>query len=68
MTNGEIASIREGLGKTRHQFASILKTTAMTVGRWERGLVKPSPVFVEKLEELKKFLEGKESEHMGNSS
>lgn len=68
MTSGEVTAIREGLGKSRPQLAEILKTTSMTVGRWERGMVSPSPVFVEKLERLKKFLEGKDGEPMEKSS
>ena len=52
MTPNEIKSIRLGINMDQTQFAALLKTSVTTVCRWETGVSKPRPVFIDKLETL----------------
>ncbi|MDY7232834.1 helix-turn-helix domain-containing protein [Hyalangium rubrum] len=43
MTKEEIKKVRDGLGLTQEQFAQLLGVHTLTVSKWERGLLSPSP-------------------------
>ena len=43
MTGREIAAVRTGLGVTQVQLAQLLGVHPLTVSRWERGDLTPSP-------------------------
>jgi len=52
MTAQEIKALRKSLGLHQKEFANRLKVDTITVSRWERGIQKPSPVLIRKLERL----------------
>lgn len=54
MTADQIKSLRLSLYRTQAAFAKIIGVTPVTVSRWEAG-TRPLPVFIEKMEKLKKF-------------
>jgi len=39
----EVAALRESLGLTQSQFATLLGVHSLTISKWERGLLAPSP-------------------------
>ena len=43
MVPTEIVGLRNALGLTQAQFASLLGVHSLTVSKWERGLLAPSP-------------------------
>ncbi len=43
MTPAEVTALRGGLSLTQEQFASLLGVHSLTVSKWERGLLQPSP-------------------------
>ncbi len=47
-----IRGIRLETGLTQEQFASQLGVTCSTMNRWERGRSKPSPLAIQKIEQL----------------
>ncbi len=47
-----IREIRLEAGLTQEQFASQLGVTCSTINRWERGRSKPSPLALQKIEQL----------------
>lgn len=47
-----IREIRLEIGLTQEQFASQLGVTCSTMNRWERGRSKPSPLAIQKIEQL----------------
>ena len=53
MDAGEILAIRKSLGLTQSQLAAKLGVHQVTIARWERGVMKPSPLAVKALEALK---------------
>ncbi len=53
MTPEEISYIRKKLNITQEKFAQLLGVTLNTVGRWERGLSKPSPLALTRIESLR---------------
>jgi len=55
MTPERIKHIRVFLGRTQAQMANLVTSTAITIGRWERGESKPSPIFLEKLVKLDNY-------------
>jgi len=57
----EIEPLRKALGLSRDKMARNLGITVQTIFRWEHGQVKPSPLAMERLEQLKRELEGKQS-------
>lgn len=59
MDVAEIKTLREALGLSQEQLARHLGVSFMTISRWERGHSKPSPLAIEKLEQMKKEWEGK---------
>jgi transcriptional regulator with XRE-family HTH domain len=66
MTNKDISKmirkLRTALGLTQEQFAAEAGVTYSTVNRWENGKAKPSPLALQKLEELQnEFKQNKQS-------
>jgi putative transcriptional regulator len=55
-----VGTLRKRLRLTQEQFAATLGVTFSTVNRWERGHVTPSPLAMQRLEELRRELEGEE--------
>ena len=49
MESHEVKEIRDELNLTQYELAIKLDTTPMTVSRWERGVSKPSKVFVREM-------------------
>lgn len=47
-----IRKLRERLGLTQEKFAAKLGVTFPTINRWENGRAKPSPLALQKIEEL----------------
>lgn len=47
-----IRNLREKTGLTQEKFATKLGVTLPTINRWENGRAKPSPLAMQKLEEL----------------
>jgi transcriptional regulator with XRE-family HTH domain len=47
-----IRNLREQTGLTQEKFATKLGVTLPTINRWENGRAKPSPLAMQKLEEL----------------
>ena len=46
MTPSEIRQLRNALHMTQAQFAQLLGVHSLTVSKWERGLLEPSPYHV----------------------
>ena len=47
-----IRNLREQTGLTQEKFALKLGVTLLTINRWENGRAKPSPLAMQKVEEL----------------
>lgn len=47
-----VRQLRERTGLTQEKFAAKLGVTFPTINRWENGRVKPSPLAMQKIEEL----------------
>lgn len=47
-----IRELRERTGLTQEKFAAKLGVTFPTINRWENGRAKPSPLALQKIEEL----------------
>lgn len=58
MDVADIKILREALGLSQEQLARHLGVSFMTISRWERGHAKPSPLAMEKLEQIRKEWEG----------
>lgn len=43
MTKAEVVAVRAALGMTQEQLARLLGVHPLTVSKWERGLLVPSP-------------------------
>ncbi|MGH7435881.1 MAG: helix-turn-helix domain-containing protein [Polyangiaceae bacterium] len=43
MTAAEITTLREALGLTQAQFATLLGVHSLTISKWERGVLEPTP-------------------------
>ena len=52
-----IRELRLALGLTQEQLAVALGVTYSTINRWENGRSKPSPLAMEKIEEMLKEVE-----------
>ena len=52
----KIKELRTNLGLTQEQFAAKLGVTFTTVNRWENNKAKPSPLALQKIEELQNKL------------
>ena len=47
-----VRELRERTGLTQEKFAAKLGVTFPTINRWENGRTKPSPLAMQKIEEL----------------
>ncbi len=47
-----IRELRERTGLTQEKFAAKLGVTFPTINRWENGRAKPSPLAIQRIEEL----------------
>jgi transcriptional regulator with XRE-family HTH domain len=47
-----VRELRERTGLTQEKFAAKLGVTFPTINRWENGRAKPSPLAMQKIEEL----------------
>jgi putative transcriptional regulator len=47
-----IRNLREKTGLTQEKFATKLGVTLLTINRWENGRVRPSPLAMQRVEEL----------------
>ena len=47
-----VRKLRERLGLTQEKFAAKLGVTFPTINRWENGKAKPSPLALQRIEEL----------------
>jgi transcriptional regulator with XRE-family HTH domain len=47
-----VRELRERTGLTQEKFAAKLGVTYPTINRWENGRAKPSPLALQKIEEL----------------
>jgi transcriptional regulator with XRE-family HTH domain len=54
-----IRNLREKTGLTQEKFATKLGVTLPTINRWENGRAKPSPLAMQKVEELLRSMGGK---------
>ncbi len=48
----ELRTLRYDLGLTQEQLAVRLGVTVVTINRWENGRAKPSPLALDKIEQL----------------
>ena len=51
-----IRELRTRTGLTQEKFAAKLGVTFPTINRWENGRAKPSPLAMEKIEELRRSM------------
>jgi len=51
-----IRELRERTGLTQEKFAAKLGVTFPTINRWENGRTKPSPLAMQKIEELLRIM------------
>ncbi len=58
-----IRELRLALGLTQEQLAAALGVTYSTINRWENGRSKPSPLAMEKIEEMVKEVEQLDNQH-----
>ena len=49
----EVKALRKKLGMSQQKFAEEVGVSISTIGRWESGIGKPLPIFVEKINEIK---------------
>lgn len=54
-----VRELRELTGLTQEKFAAKLGVTFPTVNRWENGRARPSPLALEKIENLLRNVRGK---------
>lgn len=47
-----VRELRERTGLTQEKFAAMLGVTFPTINRWENGRAKPSPLAMQRIEEL----------------
>lgn len=48
-----VKKLRQSLGLTQEQFAAKVGVTYSTVNRWENGKGKPSPLAIQRIDELR---------------
>jgi DNA-binding transcriptional regulator YiaG len=58
-----IHDLRLAFGLTQEQFAATVGVTYTTINRWENGRSKPSPLAMEKIEEMVKEVEQLDNRH-----
>jgi len=57
MTGSEITELRKSLGLSQVEFAQLFDAHNMTVSKWERGLLSPSPYQIGLMREFHKAAE-----------
>ena len=57
-----IRELRERTGLTQEKFAARLGVTFPTINRWENGRARPSPLAIQKIEELLRSMGDKGSD------
>ena len=57
-----IRELRKRTGLTQEKFAARLGVTFPTINRWENGRAKPSPLAMQKIEELLRSMDDKASD------
>ena len=62
MTHDRILALRTALGLSQIQFAQLFGVHFMTVSKWERGVVVPSPYQVALMEQFSKTAAAKQDE------
>jgi putative transcriptional regulator len=60
-----VRELRERTGLTQEKFAAKLGVTFPTINRWENGRSKPSPLAMQKIEELLKTMGHKGKDLLG---
>jgi putative transcriptional regulator len=60
MTHDQILALRTALGLSQVQFAQLFGVHFMTVSKWERGVVVPSPYQVALMEQFAKTAAAKQ--------
>lgn len=70
MTDVEIKELRESMGLTQQDFATLIPVKLSTVQTWESGKFKPRPVASARLEQLKrnKSSKGIRNDQMGKKN
>lgn len=54
MTSAEIADLRKSLGLSQVEFAQLFDAHHMTVSKWERGVLSPSPYQIALMHEFRR--------------
>ncbi|HDL86348.1 MAG TPA: helix-turn-helix domain-containing protein [Candidatus Acetothermia bacterium] len=57
MTPSEIVNVRRALGLSQVEFARLFDVHSMTVSKWERGLVPPTPYQVALMDQFRRATE-----------
>lgn len=60
-----VRDLRERTGLTQEKFAAKLGVTFPTINRWENGRAKPSPLAMQKIEELLRSMGSRGSDLLG---
>lgn len=60
-----VRTLRERTGLTQEKFAARLGVTFPTINRWENGRAKPSPLAMQKIEELLRSMGDRGSDLLG---
>ena len=60
-----IRELRDRTGLTQEKFAAKLGVTFPTINRWENGRAKPSPLAIQKIEELLRNMGDRGSDLLG---
>jgi len=63
-----VRALRERTGLTQEKFAARLGVTFPTINRWENGRAKPSPLAMQKIEELLRSMGEQGSDLLGELS
>jgi putative transcriptional regulator len=62
MTHHQILALRTALGLSQVQFAQLFGVHFMTVSKWERGIIAPSPYQVALMEQFAKTAAAKQEQ------
>ena len=63
-----VRELRERTGLTQEKFAAKLGVTFPTINRWENGRARPSPLAMQKIEELLRSMGDRGSDLIGELS
>ncbi|OYV84050.1 MAG: hypothetical protein B7X04_01425 [Parcubacteria group bacterium 21-54-25] len=61
MTPSEIVNVRRALGLSQVEFARLLDVHSMTVSKWERGLVPPTPYQVALMDQFRRATQAQQA-------